>query len=183
MGPVDAASEPPVRDTPGPARRTYTHEFRSDAVARALVSTASISAVARDLDVHPTTLRRWVREHRADLCTGPAIGSDKKQADPTGARAPTVLATAPPDELFPSVARLPLWSRLLGVILAWGCTLLLSVTVTATEPVVGLAAAVHVLCLAVAFGAVIVVDWHGLLWLTGRRGLLESTRLAAAAAP
>jgi hypothetical protein len=27
------------------------------------------------------------------------------------------------------------------------------------------------------------IDWHGLLWLAGRRGLTESTRLAAAAGP
>ena len=34
-----------------------------------------------------------------------------------------------------------------------------------------------------SFGAVLVIDWHGLLWLAGRRGLTESTRLAAGAGP
>jgi hypothetical protein len=41
----------------------------------------------------------------------------------------------------------------------------------------------HVISLVIAFGAVLVIDWHGLLWLFGRRGLSESTRLAAAAGP
>ncbi len=45
------------------------------------------------------------------------------------------------------------------------------------------ALALHVISLVVAFGAVLVIDWHGLLWLFGRRGLTESTRLAAAAGP
>jgi transposase-like protein len=184
MGNVDAAGEPTDRETSRPFRRTYTRELRSEAVACALASTAPISVVAQELDVHPATLRRWVREHRADLSTDPTEGGpDADQADPTSAHAPTAMATMPPDELFPAVARLPVWSRLLGVLAAWGCALLLSLVATAAERVVGLAAAVHVLCLAVAFGAVIVVDWHGLLWLAGRRGLLESTRLAAASAP
>jgi hypothetical protein len=43
--------------------------------------------------------------------------------------------------------------------------------------------ALHVLSLVVSFGAVLVIDWHGLLWLVGRRGLTESTRLAAGAGP
>jgi hypothetical protein len=47
----------------------------------------------------------------------------------------------------------------------------------------GGAVIVHVLSLVIAFGAVVVIDWHGLLWLTGTRGLRELTRLAAAAGP
>ena len=39
------------------------------------------------------------------------------------------------------------------------------------------------LSLVVSFGAVLVIDWHGLLWLAGRRGLTESTRLAAGVGP
>jgi hypothetical protein len=45
------------------------------------------------------------------------------------------------------------------------------------------ALALHVLSLVVSFGAVLVIDWHGLLWLGGRRSLIESTRLAAGAGP
>jgi len=45
------------------------------------------------------------------------------------------------------------------------------------------ALALHVISLVIAFGAVLVIDWHGLLWLFGRRGLGESVRLAAAAGP
>ena len=43
--------------------------------------------------------------------------------------------------------------------------------------------AVHILALVLSFGAVLVVDWLGLLWLLGRRELRESARLEAAAKP
>ena len=42
---------------------------------------------------------------------------------------------------------------------------------------------VHDLCLVVSFGAIILVDWHGFLWLIGRRGLGEIIRLDGAATP
>lgn len=43
--------------------------------------------------------------------------------------------------------------------------------------------AMHILALVLSFGAVLVVDWLGLLWLLGRRELRESARLEAAAKP
>lgn len=43
--------------------------------------------------------------------------------------------------------------------------------------------AVHILALVLSFGAVLVVDWLGLLWLLGRRELRETARLEAAAKP
>lgn len=41
----------------------------------------------------------------------------------------------------------------------------------------------HLLSLVTGFGAVIVIDWHGLLWMTGRRSFLDSRRVAEAATP
>jgi hypothetical protein len=73
--------------------------------------------------------------------------------------------------------------RVLALLLAWGCAVLASAVINAPPSVRAGAAVVHVLSLVVAFGAVIVIDWHGLLWLAGRRGLHESTRLAAGASP
>ncbi|GAA4026095.1 hypothetical protein GCM10023063_03470 [Arthrobacter methylotrophus] len=41
----------------------------------------------------------------------------------------------------------------------------------------------HVLAMVVSFGAILLVDWHGFLWLIGRRGLAETIRLDGAATP
>lgn len=43
--------------------------------------------------------------------------------------------------------------------------------------------AVHVLALVLSFGAILVVDWLGFLWLLGKRELHESGRLESAAKP
>ncbi|MDQ0755367.1 hypothetical protein [Arthrobacter sp. B3I4] len=46
-----------------------------------------------------------------------------------------------------------------------------------------IAVVLHVLSLVVAFGAIVLVDWHGFLWLIGRRTLAEIIRLDGAATP
>jgi transposase len=49
------------------ARRSkYTPEFRERSVRVARQSERSISEVARDLGIHPETLRLWVRQDEAD---------------------------------------------------------------------------------------------------------------------
>ncbi len=64
---------------------------------------------------------------------------------------------------------------------------LLSVSMSALVRVGGyehnVADVLHVLSLVVSFGTIILVDWHGLLWLLGRRKLAEIIRLDAAATP
>ncbi|MGI8415870.1 MAG: hypothetical protein ACR2P2_06595 [Nakamurella sp.] len=45
------------------------------------------------------------------------------------------------------------------------------------------AIAIHLLSLVVALGATVQIDWHGLLWIIGRRGLHEALRVADAARP
>lgn len=42
----------------------YSEEFRQQAVATARASDASMTAVARELEISPTTLRRWVDQSR-----------------------------------------------------------------------------------------------------------------------
>lgn len=75
----------------------------------------------------------------------------------------------------------------IGLSAAAAAAWLLSVTMSTAVHVSGyaynLAVVVHVLFLVVAFGAIILVDWHGFLWLVGRRRLAEIIRLDGAATP
>lgn len=45
---------------------SYTPEFREEAVQLALKSSGPVSQVARELGVHPETLRSWVRRHHRE---------------------------------------------------------------------------------------------------------------------
>lgn len=75
----------------------------------------------------------------------------------------------------------------IGLSAAAAAAWLLSVTMSTAVHVSGyaynLAVVIHVLSLVVAFGAIILVDWHGFLWLIGRRRLAEIIRLDGAATP
>ncbi|MEW1810269.1 hypothetical protein AB0284_06140 [Pseudarthrobacter phenanthrenivorans] len=66
---------------------------------------------------------------------------------------------------------------------AWLLSVLLSSTVFVDGYVHAIDLVVHDLFLVVAFGAIILVDWHGFLWLIGRRTLGEIIRLDGAATP
>jgi len=65
----------------------------------------------------------------------------------------------------------------------WALTVYLSTLMEVTSPVRFVALAAHILSMVAAFGAVLLVDWHGLLWLLGRRALSETVRLDGAATP
>jgi hypothetical protein len=73
--------------------------------------------------------------------------------------------------------------QLMVVLLGWSCAVLASAALHPPTWAQTGAAVIHVVGLVVAFGTVVVVEWHGLLWLTSRRDLHESIRLAAAANP
>jgi hypothetical protein len=66
---------------------------------------------------------------------------------------------------------------------AWGISLAVGTSHTFDHGVHRLALSAHVLAMVLAFGSVIVVDWVGFLWLVGKRGLHETSRLESAAAP
>lgn len=66
---------------------------------------------------------------------------------------------------------------------AWLLSVSLSTAVHADSYVLNIAVVVHVLSMVVAFGAIILLDWHGFLWLIGRRKLSETIRLDGAATP
>ena len=66
---------------------------------------------------------------------------------------------------------------------AWLLSVTLSTAVHVDSFVHNIAVVLHVMCMVVAFGAIILLDWHGFLWLIGRRKLAETIRLDGAATP
>ena len=66
---------------------------------------------------------------------------------------------------------------------AWLLSVTLSTAVHVDSFVHNIAVVLHVMCMVAAFGAIIVLDWHGFLWLIGRRKLAETIRLDGAATP
>ena len=57
---------------PRRSRRQFDAEFRRQAVRLVLEEGQSVSAVARDLDLTPSSLRVWVHRARADHTRGEA---------------------------------------------------------------------------------------------------------------
>jgi len=70
-----------------------------------------------------------------------------------------------------------------AAVVVWLLSVTLSALINVDAEVHNIDLAVHDLFLVVSFGAIILVDWHGFLWLIGRRGLGEIIRLDGAATP
>ena len=51
-------------------RRAFTDEFKAEAVRLVLDEGKSVMQAARDLDLHPNSLREWVNRARADRTKG-----------------------------------------------------------------------------------------------------------------
>jgi hypothetical protein len=60
----------------------------------------------------------------------------------------------------------------------WGAVIWLSLHVVADSKLTSVALFVHLAALVAGFGAVLVVDWVGALWLLGRRALVDVLALA-----
>jgi hypothetical protein len=78
--------------------------------------------------------------------------------------------------------------RLVGILCvaaaaAWVLAVMMGLSVTLAGPPRALALSVHILAMVLAFGAILLVDWHGFLWLIGKRQLAETIRLDGAAGP
>jgi hypothetical protein len=82
-----------------------------------------------------------------------------------------------------SVVRPRAWRGHLVVTLLWALALAVSTRVALGHAALTVAVAVHVLGLVIGLGAVVLLDWYGLAWLAGLRGLSECLRLAQAAHP
>ena len=48
------------------ARRSFSREFKLEAVRLVEERGVSVAQAARDLDIHDNVLRRWVRQYRKD---------------------------------------------------------------------------------------------------------------------
>jgi hypothetical protein len=70
-----------------------------------------------------------------------------------------------------------------GAVIAWTMSLVLATTLRVEGPVHTVALIAHILAMVVAFGSILTLDWHGFLWLLGRRQLAETIRLDGAATP
>lgn len=53
-------------------RRSFTDEFKADAVKLVLAGGRTVGQVAKDLDLTETALRAWVRQAEVDAGQGPA---------------------------------------------------------------------------------------------------------------
>ncbi len=243
----DGRRTTPARDTPqvrsAQSHRTYDADFRAAAVWIAIEPGARISAVAAELGVSPSTLRRWVRaSEQAALVAPPPSSKGHDEPDdlvaregaaepdglaaregtsdadgpapdaaaaPTAVAAPSVGASEPPPAtpatpatpVTPTTSTQPLpatppgdeiWPGLSGLVPAYRLPIVLAALALAVAVSTVIpdeyawrpaANALHVISLVLALGPVLFLDWHGLLWLTGRRGIGESARLAAAASP
>lgn len=182
----------------------YSTQFRDDAVRLVAESGRSVRAVGDQLQVHPDTLRRWVRASllgeqstSSDVGDPPAGGADVRDASYSPAASPEDSELTgqrlqlPPlgirdYRLYREAGALrpaPVAITYLAVTALWGLSVSLSALLKPTAEVERLAVAVHVLALVVSFGSVLLVDWHGLMWLAARRELRECTRVAEGARP
>ncbi|MHA7247507.1 hypothetical protein [Arthrobacter tecti] len=71
----------------------------------------------------------------------------------------------------------------LAAIAAWIASVTIGSVVRVEPPVEQVALTFHTLSVVAAFGAVLLVDWVGFLWLITRRQLHETSRIESAALP
>lgn len=60
------------------ARRTFTDDYKADAVALVQNSGKSVGQVATDLDLTETALREWVKQARTAGGAGPLLSSGER---------------------------------------------------------------------------------------------------------
>ncbi len=75
------------------------------------------------------------------------------------------------------------WRWHVIVTAGWAIALALSPFTKASGIAHDVALAAHLIGLVLAFGAVMLVDWHGLVWLSGLRTFRDSLRIGEAAHP
>jgi hypothetical protein len=112
-----------------------------------------------------------------------ARGERRSEPGEPGPAVPGEPGTVDPDRILPLVHRLRSTHRYVVVVVAWLVMLGVSALLPGPGAVRGFLQLGHLLGLAVAVGAVAVIDWHGLLWMGRKRDLRETARIAAAVTP
>src|SRR4051812_10967608 len=101
----------------------------------------------------------------------------------------TLEAAGPVEPMAPPVSAsslpgLPEWATGAlvggGLVLGWVVSVLVAEHLSPGPQAHSLALFVHLASLVAGFGAVMVIDWTGLLWMLGRRTFLDVTRTADA---
>ena len=70
-----------------------------------------------------------------------------------------------------------------AAVVAWSLAVMLAPSLSTGGPTHALAVSAHIIAMVMAFGAILLVDWHGFLWLINKRQLAETVRLDGAAGP
>ena len=60
-------------------RREFTEEFKADIVARCRVGDRSALQVAKDFDLTPSSVRRWVAQAAVDAGERPGLSTEERQ--------------------------------------------------------------------------------------------------------
>lgn len=108
---------------------------------------------------------------------------DGSESEPPPLGAPPGSDVLRGDDVFPRLSALLPSYRFPIILALLGAAIFASTFVPAEYPWRGLVLSLHIVSLVIAFGPILAIDWHGLLWLFGLRRLGESTRLAAAVGP
>ncbi|MBN9611563.1 MAG: hypothetical protein BGO26_10385 [Actinobacteria bacterium 69-20] len=183
----------------------YPDALRVEAIRRVQRDGQSVGRVAADLSIAPSTLRGWVRP-RSEFVASPAERSEIRPGNPRAAEIPVSSIPVPgtdAGERGRPTARLPIISTpadpvppagestvgrtypsaYLAAVLALALAVALAALLRPSHALLHIGIVIHLLGFTVGFGAVTVVDWYGLLWLAGRRDLVEVRRLVDAATP
>ncbi len=70
-----------------------------------------------------------------------------------------------------------------AAVVIWLLSVMVSTVVHVDTSAFNVSVVLHDLFLVLAFGSIILVDWHGFLWFIGKRELAETIRLDGAATP
>lgn len=169
--------------TPEPARRPAAEQLPEPATEPPPSAQSPTGAA----EAAPETAGEAAPEtdETAAQTTAEAAPDHALQSEPTtaAAGAQPKASRQPGDGIFPALDGFVTAYRVPTVIVVLAIALVVSLLVPSSYSLRSTVVALHLVALVVSFGAVLLLDWHGILWLAGQRRLGESVRLAAAAEP
>ncbi|MEO7269508.1 MAG: helix-turn-helix domain-containing protein [Knoellia sp.] len=149
------------------------------------------AARAREREVEREREREAARDRQRESVrdTAGVVGPEPEapaevDAEPTSALEQLqVIASAPGDAIVRFGQKLPMLDRFALVVAAWLVCLFIAWVAPESHPGRGFLVALHLLAMTVAFGSVMALDWHGILWERRQREIRESIRLSHALSP